>query len=334
VQEQYSLNDSTCAQASPRRAAAVLIVDDDLGTRQTVDWTLRRAGYHVGMANSGAQGLTMARSGTFGLFLIDFQLPDMLGTNLARAIRSEVGPVPFVLLSGWLTTEVTVEAMMLGAANVIEKPITIETLCGIVASALEYRFVQPGVECAGPIAEAGTPGLSASDGLRPTSAAERWAVHVLRACESDGDLKTIGDWATCAGVSTSSLSESCHLLGIQPRDARDFARILRALIKSRIHDCDPEVLLDVSDRRTLTTLLRRGGVVMRTPSGALSVGEFLRTQRFISCENEGLTVLRTLLRPQRSLINDRVTSWNGHRTASIERPLDTRGRRAISMHRL
>jgi hypothetical protein len=56
------------------------------------------------------------------------------------------------------------------------------------------------------------------------------------------------------------------------------------------------VLLDVSDRRTLTTLLQRGGVVMSTPSGALSVGEFLNTQRFISGDNEGLSILRTLLR--------------------------------------
>jgi len=101
VQDQYSLNDSTCAQASPRRPAAVLIVDDDFGTRQTVDWILRRAGYYVGIARSGAEGLTMARSRRFDLLLIDFQLPDMLGTNLARAIRSEIGQVPFVLLSGW-----------------------------------------------------------------------------------------------------------------------------------------------------------------------------------------------------------------------------------------
>jgi len=278
-----------------------LIVDDDLGTRETVDRVLRQAGYHVGMASSGTEGMTMARSGMFELALIDFRLPDMLGTNLARAIRSELGPVPFVLLSGWLKTEVTVEAMRLGAANVIEKPITIEGLPGIVASALGCSFEHQGVEFAEPIADdAPTPGVLLSDRLRPRSAAERWAVHVLKACESDGDLKTVGDWARCVGVCASSLGESCHLLGIQPRDARDFARVLRALIKSRIHDCDPEVLLDVSDRRTLTTLLQRGGVVTRTFSGALSVDQFLRTQRFISGDNEGLSILRTLLHSQRS----------------------------------
>ena len=276
----------------------MLIVDDDLGTRQTVDWVLRQAGYHVGMASSGTEGMTMARSGMFDLLLIDFQLPDMLGTNLVRAIRSELAPVPFILISGWLKTEVTVEAMMLGASNVIDKPIAIEGLPALVSSALGSRFPNHGVEPSHQRpADVQRPVLM-PDGTRPRSAAERWAGHVLKACESEGDLKTVGDWATCAGVSTSSLCESCHLLGIQPRDARDFARVLRALIKSSIHHCEPEVLLDVSDRRTLTTLLQRGGIVTRTPSGALSVGEFLRTQRFISGDNEGLSILRTLLRSQ------------------------------------
>jgi hypothetical protein len=64
---------------------------------------------------------------------------------------------------------------------------------------------------------------------------------------------------------------------------------------SRTHHCDPEVLLDVSDRRTLTTLLQRSGIATRTPSGTLSVEEFLSTQRFISRDNEGLSILRTLL---------------------------------------
>jgi DNA-binding response OmpR family regulator len=297
VQENRRPNDSTPAQ--PLRARpAVLIVDDDLGTRQTVDWVLRQAGYHVGMASSGTEGMAMARSGKFDLLLIDFQLPDMLGTNLARAIRSELAPVPFILISGWLKTEVTVEAMRLGASNVIDKPIAIEAFPAIVGSALGGRFADHGLEPPHRRSAAVRGPVLMSDGMRPRSAAERWAGHVLKACESEGDLKTVGDWATCARVSTSSLCESCHLLGIQPRDARDFARILRALIKAGIHHCEPEVLLDVSDRRTLTTLLQRGGVVTRTPSGALSVGEFLRTQRFISGDNEGLNILRTLLRSQ------------------------------------
>jgi DNA-binding NtrC family response regulator len=144
------------------------------------------------MASSGAEGVTMARSGLFDLLLIDFQLPDMLGTNLVRAIRGEQGLVPFVLISGWLTTEVTVEAMKLGASNVIEKPIAVEALLEIVTSALEHRFGHQAVEGSEPIAaDASAPGLSLSDGLPPRSAAERWAVHVLKACEADGDLKTI-----------------------------------------------------------------------------------------------------------------------------------------------
>ena len=62
--------------------------------------------------------LTMVRSKTFDLLLIDQRLPDMLGTDLIRTVRADVANVPFVLMSGWLETPVTVNAMKLGASTV------------------------------------------------------------------------------------------------------------------------------------------------------------------------------------------------------------------------
>src|SRR5690606_27782195 len=94
----------------------------------------------------------------------------------------------------------------------------------------------------------------------PASAADRWARFVLKVCESEGDLKTLKQWADFANVSYSSLRESCWLVGVRPRDARDFARVLRAVVKACERGCDPGVLLDVSDRRTLHLLLEKSGI--------------------------------------------------------------------------
>src|SRR5262249_45269022 len=147
----------------------------------------------------------------------------------------------------FLTTEVTVDAMRLGAADVLEKPVTIEHLRGVVLSLLGDRSSEQGT---GP----------RTPGIQPRSAAERWAIHVLKACGSDHDLTTVGEWAAYVGLSRTSLDECCQLAGVHPLDARDLMRLLRALRQAGVEGCPPETLLLVSDRRTLRKLLERGGL--------------------------------------------------------------------------
>lgn len=135
---------------------------------------------------------------------------------------------------------------------------------------------------------------------RPSSSAERWAMYVFRACGAGGDLKTLEAWAECVGVSYSSLRESCRLLGIRPHDARDLARVLRAILHSALDDCSPWVLLDVSDSRTLRNLLLRSGIDPGVRPGEVSIEQFLDVQRFVPDHNAGLRVLRELLAAART----------------------------------
>jgi hypothetical protein len=186
-------------------------------------------------------------------------------------------------MSAFLTTPITVKAMRLGALDVLEKPIAVDDLLDAVRSAIGARV---------------RVGSLPSTMAAPRSAAERWARLVLKACESDGDLRTLADWARCAGLSYSSLSESCRLVGIPPHDARDFARMLRAVLKSARDRCQLEIALDVRDRRTLNNLLARAGLELGLPIGSISVEQFLRVQRLVASDNEGLKVLRQLLVPR------------------------------------
>lgn len=125
----------------------------------------------------------------------------------------------------------------------------------------------------------------------PRSVAERWAVAVLRVVRADGDPRTIGAWARSIAVSRSVLCEYCRLVHVTPRDARDFARLLRVVCRSA-GVWHPEEFLDVADTRTLTKLLIRGGLtateVTPTPE------EFLTRQRLVPAHNVGLTALRAL----------------------------------------
>lgn len=127
----------------------------------------------------------------------------------------------------------------------------------------------------------------------PRSVAERWAELVLKTIDADRDPRTIGDWAKSAGVSRSVLSECCRMVRVSPRDARDFARLLRGLCRSGL-SWQPEAVLDVADARTLNKLLARAGLprqgVSPTPE------QFVERQQWIPTSNCALSALRELLR--------------------------------------
>ena len=266
---------------------AILSIDDDSSTCEIVNWALSLVGLDVETANSGAEGLAAARLAHFDLMLVDQLLPDMRGTDVVRTLRNESRASPFVLVSGFLTTAITVEAMKLGAVGVMEKPVEIDELVPAVYEALHDSRV-------GEHLTDSAQGTMAWETLRPGSVAERWALHVLKGCESTKDLRTIEDWAFFIGVSYSSLRESCHLLGIQAHDARDLMRMLRVVLRCGTHRCSPEVMLDVSDGRTLDKLMRRAGFD-RANAGSFTPEQFLLHQHFVSQEHAALRILSLLV---------------------------------------
>jgi hypothetical protein len=123
----------------------------------------------------------------------------------------------------------------------------------------------------------------------------RWALHVIKACLAEDDLKTLADWAKEAGVSYTSLRETCYLLNIRPHDARDFARVLRAVLRSSSNGWDPARFLDIADRRTMSALLGKSG--LGDPNGSQSlIDQFFEGQSFIDHANAGVLQLAALLK--------------------------------------
>jgi DNA-binding response OmpR family regulator len=271
---------------SPRPAdgsikPTVLIVDDDQGTRETFAAGLRTAGFVTATAADASEALGLARLSSYGLAVFDLRLPDMSGTDLVRTLEAEGLRCPFILISGFLTTQDTVDAMRLGAKDVLDKPVDLDDLCAAVDRALEsassaWPAVVPAMDV--PVAEG----------------AERWARLVLRGSQAARDLKTLEEWARFVGVSYTSLCELCRMLGIRAHDARDLARMLRAFILARRQHCAISVFLDIHDERTLRHLLDRAGLDSLAASGR-SLDDFLTTQRIVDAQHPAVHVLRALL---------------------------------------
>jgi CheY-like chemotaxis protein/HPt (histidine-containing phosphotransfer) domain-containing protein len=80
--------DRVCVQqVDPSWRCRVLVVDDDDLVRAQLVRLLKRSGYHVRGAASGEQALSALESDDCEMMLTDWQMPDMSGIELCRAVR-------------------------------------------------------------------------------------------------------------------------------------------------------------------------------------------------------------------------------------------------------
>jgi YesN/AraC family two-component response regulator len=110
----------------------VLVVDDDPGTRETFDVILRLAGFEVSIAATGRDALDVARQCGADLILADLRLPDITGVDVLKALRAEQVEVPVVIMTAFGSIRSAVEALKLGAADYVEKPIDDVALVDLV----------------------------------------------------------------------------------------------------------------------------------------------------------------------------------------------------------
>ncbi|HUF41397.1 MAG TPA: response regulator [Verrucomicrobiae bacterium] len=78
------------AAADPRapRGPKLLVVEDDENDLNWIKKTLSESGYTIDAARSGAEGVAKAQTTTYDAILLDLILPDRLGWDVLRAIRS------------------------------------------------------------------------------------------------------------------------------------------------------------------------------------------------------------------------------------------------------
>ncbi len=88
-----------CQTGSVQPAPAILIVDDHDGFRTFVRGMLEAAGFTVAEAATGAEATEAARTFRPGLVLLDIQLPDFDGFEVARRLTADPAGGPVVVLT-------------------------------------------------------------------------------------------------------------------------------------------------------------------------------------------------------------------------------------------
>jgi two-component system response regulator FlrC len=104
--------------------ARVLVVDDDASFRALLRDILEGAGHAVTEARDGDEAMRFLLRESFQLVLADQRMPKLDGIGLLRRIRAEVAVPPLlVMLTAFGTIPDAVEAVRLGAADYLTKPL-------------------------------------------------------------------------------------------------------------------------------------------------------------------------------------------------------------------
>lgn len=114
-------------------AIKVLVVDDQSSVRQMTRMTLEEIGFrHIHEAENGVQAMDTASVQPLDLIISDFNMPEMDGLGLLRAVRGHpvARKVPFILLTGRGDRELVVKAAQAGVNNYLVKPFTAAILRG------------------------------------------------------------------------------------------------------------------------------------------------------------------------------------------------------------
>lgn len=103
----------------------ILLVDDEPTQRLIMARLLKRAGYKVEVAGNGREALDKLRSIDVHIMITDWEMPEMDGLALCRALRSRPGAsyVYAVILAARDSIEHVVAALQSGADDYLTKPV-------------------------------------------------------------------------------------------------------------------------------------------------------------------------------------------------------------------
>ncbi len=117
----------------------VLLVDDEVDFVDVLAERLEARGLKVEAAEDGKTALVRARERTFDAILLDMAMPGLDGIQTLSGLL-EINPdLQVILLTGQATLRQAVEAMKLGALDLLEKPVEIETLVARIEDAAFRR---------------------------------------------------------------------------------------------------------------------------------------------------------------------------------------------------
>jgi len=119
------------------RPVRILIIDDEPAHAEASAEALDRENYHCIQAHSAAEGMRRIDAGNIDIIVTDLVLhAEIDGMDILRHALERLDDVEVVVVTGHGTIPSAVEAIQLGAASYLTKPVDIQELRAVVAKAV------------------------------------------------------------------------------------------------------------------------------------------------------------------------------------------------------
>jgi CheY-like chemotaxis protein len=119
-------------------ARRILLIEDNEQNRYLATFLLQARGWEVVHASDGPSGIALASQCPPTLILLDIQLPQMDGYEVARALKADpaIAPIPIVAVTSYAMVGDREAALGAGCQGYIEKPIDPDTFVDSVEAHL------------------------------------------------------------------------------------------------------------------------------------------------------------------------------------------------------
>ena len=128
----------------------ILIVDDTLANLRVLSSMLTEQRYKVRGVSNGPMALTVARSATPDLILLDINMPDMDGYEVCRHLKEEekTRDIPIIFISALNEVTDKIQAFTAGGVDYVTKPFQFEEVLARVETHLVLRRLQKQLQVA------------------------------------------------------------------------------------------------------------------------------------------------------------------------------------------
>ncbi len=118
----------------------ILVVDDFATMRKVIRNLLKQVGYeNIMEAEDGVLALRVLKSQKIDLVISDWNMPNMTGLELLKAVRADedLKTTPFLMVTAEALQDNVIAAVKAGVSNYIVKPFTAEVLNEKITKILE-----------------------------------------------------------------------------------------------------------------------------------------------------------------------------------------------------
>ncbi len=118
----------------------ILVIEDDRKLSEFIAAELTLEGYQVTVANSGFEGLTIARETPPDLIILDWMLPEISGLDVCMRLRNTGCEIPIIMLTAKDEIPDRVTGLNAGADDYLTKPFSIAELLARINARLRRMY--------------------------------------------------------------------------------------------------------------------------------------------------------------------------------------------------